>query len=140
MRHLALSLLVPALMGAAAPAPVVAVLTHEGGMCRYGQCRTTTTFRADGSFSRESPKATPYTGKVDVALVNILRAQIARADFAGLKARPFTGTCPTAWDGQEDIYVFKTARGEETLRSCKYVLDPKHPLLAAARRLEEASR
>jgi hypothetical protein len=74
-----------------------------------------------------------------VALVDAVRTEVARADFAAIKAKPFTGTCPTAYDGSEVTYTFAAASGSQVLPSCKYALDARHPLFVAARRLLAAS-
>ena len=65
----------------------------------------------------------PMTGALLVA--------ITKADFVALKSRPFTGTCPVAYDGQETIYTFATASGAERIASCEVVVDPAAPLFVA---------
>ena len=42
-----------------------------------------------------------------------LAGLVATTDFAAIKSRPFTGQCPTAYDGQE--YVFEFATGQIVL-------------------------
>jgi hypothetical protein len=87
---------------AAAPAPIVS-LTRHGGLCVTGsECRSTlrisdTTISGDGYVARRL--------KVSER-VALLRA-IGRLDANYIRAHPFAGTCPTAYDGSESIYRFR---------------------------------
>ena len=60
-----------------------------------------------------------------------LNAAIAATDFAALKAKPFTGECPIAFDGQELIFEFATLAGTQRLASCEVDIDWGHPLFIA---------
>jgi hypothetical protein len=100
---------------AAAPAPIVTVVRH-GGLCPTGsECRsvlriTDTKISGDGYVSR---RLTPTSRTA------LLRA-IRKLSLAYLRAHPFKGTCPTAYDGAESTYRF---RGFKTaLPSCTYDL------------------
>jgi hypothetical protein len=100
---------------AAAPAPIVTVVRH-GGLCATGsECRwvlriTDTSISGDGYVSR---RLTP------TSRASLLRA-IRKLSLASLRAHPFKGTCPTAYDGAESTYRF---RGFTTaLPSCTYDL------------------
>jgi hypothetical protein len=96
---------------AAAPAPIVTVTRH-GGLCVTGsECRSTlgisdATIFGDGYLSRRL-KASERTA--------LLQA-IGRLDVGYLRAHPFAGTCPTAYDGSESIYRFRGF--PRTLASC----------------------
>jgi hypothetical protein len=100
---------------AAAPAPIVTVVRH-GGLCASGsECRwvlriTDTTISGDGYVSRPLPSA---------ARLALLRA-IKKLSLAYLRANPFKGTCPTAYDGAESTYRFRGFR--TALPSCTYDL------------------
>jgi hypothetical protein len=61
-----------------------------------------------------------------------LGAAIEAADFAEIRSHPFTGECPTAYDGQEVIFEFATLHGVERIASCEVAVDFSSPLLAAA--------
>ena len=70
-----------------------------------------------------------------------LQTLIATTDFEIIKSRKFTGDCPTAYDGQETVYVFSAPGGPETIASCtspstrhRRSSPPSTPSLAAADR------
>jgi hypothetical protein len=60
-----------------------------------------------------------------------LDAAIKTTDFDVVRARPFTGECPVAFDGQEWIYEFGAPGGVERVASCETEIDPAHPAFAA---------
>jgi hypothetical protein len=72
-------------------------------------------------------------GKVE-ALVEIIR----QTDFEAVRARPFTGTCPTAYDGQESVFAFYTGGGVEEVDSCQTEIDSNSPLFRSLQELEAA--
>jgi hypothetical protein len=121
MRALALLLLlVPAsasasaAIGAARP-PIVTVTSH-GGLCAAGgECRSTARI-TDTTISREGFVSRPL-GRA--ARASLLRA-VAALRIGKVRAHPFKGTCPTAYDGQEFVYRFRGFR--YTLASCTYDL------------------
>jgi hypothetical protein len=86
----------------AAPRLIVTVVRH-GGLCATGsECRSVlrisdSTISGQGYVSRRLSRS---------ARGALLRA-IAKLDAASLRAHPFTGTCPTAYDGAESIYRFR---------------------------------
>lgn len=100
---------------AAAPNPIVTVTRH-GGLCvTRTECKSTlritdTTISGDGYKSRRLKPAERLA---------LLRA-IRLLDPAYLRAHPFKGTCPTAYDGSESIYRFRGFA--QTLPGCKYDL------------------
>jgi hypothetical protein len=81
------------------PEPIVSVVRH-GGLCVSGtECRsrlriTDSTVSADGYVPRRL--------KPGERLL-LLRA-IGKVELGYLRAHPFTGTCPIAYDGSESIY------------------------------------
>ena len=112
--------LVGALAGAASAssdssAPIVTVTRH-GGLCVSGsECRTT--FRVgDEVVTGKGYRARVLKPGERAAL---LRA-IAKLDAAYLKAHPFKGTCPIAYDGQESTYRFRGF--PRSVASCTYDL------------------
>ena len=56
---------------------------------------------------------------------------IKATDFDAIRARPFTGECPVAFDGQEFIYEFGAPTGVERIASCETEIDPDNPVFAA---------
>ena len=101
----------------AAPAPVLADVRAVGGLCARGSiCMTRTLLFADGRVVRDGA----VVRRVTAARVAEVRRLIAGVDIAAVRARPFTGTCPIAYDGPEMVYRL---RGIATaLRGCTWDL------------------
>ena len=112
-------------------APTLLTVKLSGGMCRTGQCWAVREIAEDGSYVTADGTGAQTSGTLDAALLAELKAQIAQADFAQIKAQPFTGTCPIAYDGQEATYTFHTAAGEETFSNCEVGIDATSPLFLA---------
>ena len=99
----------------AAAKPIVTVVRH-GGLCVTGtECRSVlrigdTTISGDGYVSRRLKLSDR---------VALLRA-IKTLDLGYLRAHPFKGTCPVAYDGQESTYRFDGFA--RPLASCTYDL------------------
>jgi hypothetical protein len=82
--------------------PIVTVI-RQGGLCYPGaECRTTLRI-GDATISGEGYRPRRLTPGERRAL---LRA-IGKLDVAYLRAHPFTGLCPTAYDGPETTYRFR---------------------------------
>ena len=60
-----------------------------------------------------------------------LTAAVGQTDFAAIKAHPFTGQCPVAFDGQELIFEFAVGTGTERIASCEVEIPWGHPLFVA---------
>jgi len=78
-------------------------------------------------------------GTVPKGIVEALQIEMVQANYNLLQSKPFTGTCPTAADGQETIFTFHIPTGDEEIASCKVAVDENHPLfraVAAARAFE----
>jgi hypothetical protein len=60
-----------------------------------------------------------------------LDAAIKTTDFDLVRAVPFDGECPTAYDGQETIYEFGAPGGTQRVASCESRIDAAHPVFAA---------
>ncbi len=94
-------------------APIV-VVTRHGGHCVTGtECRSTlriddASISGDGFVPRRLKASERHA---------LLRA-IGKLNAKVLRARPFTGTCPTAYDGTESIYRFRGF--PRSLPSCTY--------------------
>jgi len=111
---------------AAPPGPLVSVETR-GGMCLGGTCGAIVVLGTDGHV-RTAAKPPNELGTVAAEDLAGLAALIEATDFAAIRARPFTGTCPVAYDGQEVVYEFTTSEGVERIESCVTEVDPRHPL------------
>lgn len=106
----------PSRAAVAAPLPpqIVAEVTLSGGLCPIETCRTTHRLGRDGRLWRDGRLVRRVPSR---EVATLLRA-IARIDLVELRRHPFTGICPTAYDGQEASYRF---RGVATvLRSCRW--------------------
>lgn len=106
----------------------ILTIRTRGGMCVNGECWSEKQIKADGSFTAADSTGAQTNGTLDAAKVAELTQQIAATDFEQIKAQPFTGTCPIAYDGQEYIYTFQTLSGPQTIESCAVGIDENSPL------------
>jgi len=113
---------------------VSALVTIEtrGGECPTGPCGSVVAIEADGRVHQLMPTEL-VIGQVPPVALEALRIEIDQADFSLIESRPFTDLCPTAYDGQETIYIFTVALGTafERIASCEVVVDPSDPLFVA---------
>jgi hypothetical protein len=112
--------------------PTTPLLTVEsrGGECLQGPCGSTIVVEQDGTV-RAAAKPPNVLGTVPPAQLAALDAAIKLTDFALLKSRPFTGECPTAFDGQEFIFEFAAPGGTERIATCEVDVDYGLPLFVA---------
>jgi hypothetical protein len=120
----------PSASPAASPAGPLLTVGYRGGHCLAGSCDRTIAIEWDGRVHVTEPEPQEL-GTLTPALLQDVQEQLSVADFQRLGSRPFTGTCPIAFDGQELIYTFYGATGEIRLESCKVELDPADPLFVA---------
>lgn len=104
--------------------PLVSVHA-TGGMCVYGACDSEWRVLNDGSYSY-TMGGKEYGGNYTQADMAELRELIRVTNFREVKSKPFTGTCPIAYDGQKLTYNFYTEK--ETIDSCEVAIDPRSPL------------
>jgi len=102
----------------------------RGGMCMEGMCETTIYLERDG-LVHVAAKPPNELGMVPAETMAQLAAQIEAADFDEIRSHPFTGTCPTAFDGPEFIFEFQTADAVERIESCQTAVDFASPLFNA---------
>ncbi len=114
------------------PVPVGPLLTVEarGGECFAAPCGMTVILERDGRV-HSAAKPPNDLGIVTGPQLVALSDAIAAADFEALKARPFTGECPTAFDGQELVFEFTTASGVQRIATCDVDVDYGSPLFVA---------
>ena len=98
-------------------------------------CQAEYAIAANGSYAFRHINGQISRGLISSRDLSLLKRRISQANFAQMKSKPFTGTCPIVYDGAEFIYTFRTAKGTETLASCKFALDGKNPLLQQLTRL-----
>lgn len=113
----------------AAAGPLVTVETR-GGLCADGPCRTTIVVERDGRV-HQAAKPPNELGIVPPAAMAALDAAIRTADFTALRSHPFTGECPTAFDGQEIVFEFGSPGGVQRIATCEVVVDFGSPLFLA---------
>jgi hypothetical protein len=112
-----------------ADGPLLTVETR-GGLCPEGPCGTTLVVERDGR-ARVAARPPNDLGSVPPLRLAALDLAIRAADFAELRRHPFTGTCPTAYDGPEVVYTFGAPGGAERVASCEVAIDPAAPLFRA---------
>ena len=116
------------------PEPVSAIVTIEtrGGECPNGPCGSVVAIEADGRVHQLQP-TDEVIGQVPPEVLEAIRIEIDQANFSLIESRPFTDLCPTAYDGQETIYVFTVGLGAgfERIASCEVAIDPANPLFVA---------
>jgi len=112
-----------------ATGPLVTVETR-GGLCVNGPCGSTVTIERDGRV-HVAAKPPNELGTVPAGQLAALDAAIRATDWAALKSHPFTGECPTAYDGQESIFEFGAPGGTQRIATCEIQVDAGSPLFVA---------
>ena len=99
---IAAALLAAGSASAASPPPIATVVRH-GGLCVSGsECRTV--FRiTDRTISAPGYRPRRLAPADRLALLRAIRL----LNMPYLRAHPFTGTCPIAYDGSESVYRFR---------------------------------
>jgi hypothetical protein len=119
----------PSAVPSVAVGPLVTLET-QGGHCMEGACGGTVAIDTDGRVHSTAPEAEDL-GVLSDVLLEALTTEIGQADFDAIQSRPFTDTCPIAFDGLQLIYTFTTPSGTEEIDSCAVVVDPAQSLFAA---------
>jgi hypothetical protein len=131
---LAVAVFVDACSGGTIPVPIAIgpLLTVEtrGGECFAAPCGSTISVERDGRV-HSAAKPPNDLGQVPPDQLAALDAAIKTTDFAILKGRPFTGECPTAFDGQEFVFEFAAPGGTQRIASCEVEVDYGSPLFVA---------
>ncbi len=115
--------------GGGGSGPLVTV-EMRGGECPNAPCGTTVILERDGRV-HQAAKPPNDLGTVPLDQVAAIDAAIKLTDFAELRTHPFTGECPTAFDGQELVYEFSAPTGVERIASCEVEVDLGAPLFVA---------
>jgi hypothetical protein len=102
----------------------------EGGMCMDGPCDSAVILERDGRV-HAAAKPPNDLGRVSAESYAALDAAIQSTDFAAMRAKPFTGECPIAFDGQKQIFEFSVGGTTQRLDSCESELDWSSPLFIA---------
>jgi hypothetical protein len=114
----------------ATPVGVILTVETRGGRCVDGPCGETFFVERDG-LVHQAAKQPNEIGIVPPAELAALDEAIRTTDFAALKSHRFTGTCPTAYDGQELVFEFHAPGGVERIESCRVNVDFGEPLFVA---------
>lgn len=117
------------------PEPVVLLVKVEarGGLCVTGTtCQSSITVTSDGAWTQVVNDAR-RSGKLPGGRVAQLADAVERTELA--TAPQFTGTCPVAYDGQEQVLTWLEDGKQVTVESCKQEFDPADPLVVAAAEL-----
>ena len=101
-----------------------------GGLCMDGPCDSAVVLERDGRV-HSAAKPPNDLGRVSAEAYNALDAAIRATDFAAMRAKPFVGECPTAFDGQKQIFEFSVGTTTERLDSCETELVWSSPLFLA---------
>lgn len=116
------------------PLPVAngPLLTVEsrGGECMAGPCGSTVVIERDGKV-HSADKLPNDLGILPPEQLAALDTVIKATDFAVLANRPFTGECPTAFDGQEYIFEFGAPNGTQRIATCEVAVDYGSPVFVA---------
>jgi hypothetical protein len=112
-----------------ATGPLVTV-ESRGGECFAAPCGSTIVLERDGRV-HSAAKPPNDLGQVPPDQLAALDNAIRTTDFAILRARPFTGDCPTTYDGAEFVFEFGAPSGTQRLASCEVEMDYGSPLFVA---------
>jgi hypothetical protein len=112
------------------PSGLLVTIETRGGMCVGGPCAGTVFLERDGHV-HQAAKPPNDLGIVPAAALAALDAAIRATDFTALKSHPFSGQCPTAFDGQEIIFEFGAPGGVERISTCEVEVDFESPLFVA---------
>jgi hypothetical protein len=100
--------------------PILVGYEASGGLCPEGPCGFRAEIRRDGTVTRSEGMAQT----VDSASLERLTREIDTADWDAILAKPFTGQCPTIFDGQEATYTFHAGTAPVVVASCTTLVDP----------------
>jgi hypothetical protein len=103
-------------------------ITRTGGLCPYGGCHQELILDTEGAYTLTDGDTLTQQGIIDKSKISQLAEVINHANFNQIKAQPYTGICPTAYDGSEVTYTFCTSKGIESISSCKIAIDEHQPL------------
>lgn len=94
---------------------VLVTVETSGGNCQQGPCGSRYLVHLDGRVERSDGERQQLSSDQLARIVELA----AVTDWAAVRARPFTGECPTAYDGQKVVYTFERADGPVGLDSCE---------------------
>lgn len=113
------------------PQTLVTVSSH-GGLCPDGrECSTHLVIKRSGKWEASGYARDFGPGDLPPAMLATLIREADAAVKADLVTKPFTGDCPTAFDGQEQTIQVHRADGDIVISSCTDAFRDDAKLLAA---------
>jgi hypothetical protein len=120
----------PTPVQAADPHEVILAVETRGGRCVGGPCGDALLVDRDGTV-HVAAKPPNQLGVVPAEKMAALEDAIRTTDFAEVFSHPFTGDCPTAYDGQELVFEFATPDAIQQVAGCTVDIDYGSPLFKA---------
>ena len=97
----------------------VVTIQSIGGLCSYGQCQSRINILKNGKWDYADGEGLNDRGTFDRQRITTLENIIETTEFDTVRQREFTETCPTAYDGQRNIYNIHLSSGDELIDDCK---------------------
>lgn len=96
-------------------------LRGSGGLCTYGMCWNQYKVYSNGywEYTNGQGETLNNSGQLDKEVIDNLIEQILQTDFNALREHKFNDICPTAYDGQQNIFTFSTGSTIERIDSCE---------------------
>ncbi len=117
--------IVPSLTPTPDPSPsagaadtIVLTVDVTGGECANGPCGAQYVVYGDGRV--DGPPGALQAIPADQ--MTLIADQVGRTSWDAVREVPFTGECPTAFDGQKHIYGFPAPGGDLVFDSCEFDL------------------
>ncbi len=99
-------------------ASIAFTVSVTGGECPNGPCGAEYVVYGDGRV--DGPDGGPISLRADA--LGQIATLAAATDWDAVRSVPFTGQCPTAYDGQKHVYAFPAPGGDIVLDSCEFDL------------------
>jgi hypothetical protein len=77
------------------------------------------------------------TGSIDRFYAHQLDDLIRTTNFSAIRMRPFNDICPTAYDGQEEVFVFTGHGRNERISSCESDIDEESRLFKLIQQIRD---
>jgi len=97
---------------------IVVTVEVIGGECPNGPCGAQYVVYADGRVDGPSEALQAIPGDQ----MTLIADQVGRTNWDAVSEVPFTGECPTAFDGQKHVYGFPAPGGDLVFDSCEFDL------------------
>lgn len=108
---------------AAASAPLLTAV-YSGGLCSDGTaCRSRRTVTKDGWYLKSEQGRPSGRHRLSKSELKALTRAVRKADLEKIRSVKFTGTCPSAYDGQEAAFTLHLEGGDETVSACEFAID-----------------